>query len=112
MTQPPPLGGAPPPPSLTYSRCTGSLQSDEVAHTIGRLTSGGMKIWVSDKASTRPLSVSCAIVPLAECEWRLLHDEIVQRGAAFRERGAALRSLTNRTAVAPGSVRSENTCGV
>jgi hypothetical protein len=54
---------------------------------------------VSDNASTEPLSVSCAIVSLAQYEWRLLHDEIVQRGAAFRERGAALRSLTNRAAV-------------
>ena len=34
-------------------------------------------------------------VPLAEYERRMVHDHILQRGAAPRERGAALRALIN-----------------
>jgi hypothetical protein len=34
-------------------------------------------------------------VPLAEYVRGIVHDHILQRGAAFRERGAALRALIN-----------------
>ena len=34
-------------------------------------------------------------VPLAEYVRDMVHDHILQRGAAFRERGAALRALVN-----------------
>jgi hypothetical protein len=34
-------------------------------------------------------------VPLAEYVRGMVHDHILQRGAAFRERGAALRALVN-----------------
>ena len=34
-------------------------------------------------------------VPLAEYVRGMVHDHILQRGAAFRERGAALRALIN-----------------
>jgi hypothetical protein len=67
-----------------------------------------MIIWasdtVSDKIPTAPSSVSCGSVSLAEYVWNMVHDEIVQRGAAFRERGAALIPLSNREAVDLGSV--------
>ena len=38
-------------------------------------------------------------VPLAEYVRGMVHDQILQRGAAFRERGAALGALINAEAI-------------
>jgi hypothetical protein len=60
-----------------------------------------MEIWVSDRISAARSSVSCAGVSFAEYKRNMVHDETVQRGASFRERGPALRSLSDRVGLQP-----------
>jgi len=48
-------------------------------------------------------------VPLAEYVRDMVHDHILERGAAFRERGAALRALINAFAYRKAS-QSRSMC--
>jgi hypothetical protein len=65
---------------------------------LGRARMFGARLWARMPpeylAALRALALQ-SDVPLAEYVRGIVHDHILQRGAAFRERGAALRAFIN-----------------
>jgi hypothetical protein len=89
-------------PCLSPPRCLLWICSASVRCTLGA------RLWVQMLPvylAALKLFVFQDGLLLAEYARGVAHDEILKRGASFRERGTALRALSNRAAVALGPVR-------
>ena len=65
---------------------------------LGRVRMFGARLWARmppEYVAALKAFAFQSDVPLAEYVRGMVHDHILQRGAAFRERGAALRALIN-----------------